>query len=89
MTAVDGCDGCATTAGAMGCPIHGTVGGFPITVLPRTVTTRSVPVACGVCHGGGVRAQGPPEDEETEWVRCSPCNGQGWLYVVETTRVGS
>ncbi len=49
-----------------------------------TVTTRNVPVLCGVCKGYGNRPE-LPDEPDTEWIKCQPCDGKGWLFVTETT----
>lgn len=55
-----------------------------------SVTTRQVPVRCGVCRGGYVRDPADIANDDAEWVRCDACDGKGWLMVTETTttRIG-
>lgn len=75
---IAGCDGCATSAGAMGCAEHG----FRPTGPPTT------PHKCPVCDGSG-KVSRPPwiaGDQQTwvsgsiEMYECRACTGTGIVW---------
>lgn len=60
--------------------------GFAYTkyAVPKTVvTTRQVPMTCGVCNGQRYVPELPDDPECDYMIKCEPCDAKGWLWITE------